>query len=244
VREALKFSAGNAKLQNRGIAVFSLPAGYTCPGAAGCLSKFSRENNVIVDGPRLRYRCYAASQEAVYPSLRRATDHNLRLLREAKTTEGMADLISFSLPGFYFDKIRIHQDGDFFSLDYMRAWIKVAESMPTRLFYAYTKSLQFWMKLREEIPVNMVLTASMDGRWDKVAEKEKLRHCVVVFHPDEAEKMGIQIDHDDSYAMDAACQKFALLIHGTQPKGSLASAALKRMRQEGINYAYKKPPGV
>ena len=238
MRELLKFSSGNAKLQNRGIALFSLPAGYTCPGAVGCLAKFSREQNKIIDGPKQRYRCYAASQEAIYPSLRRATDHNLRLLKEARTSERMAELIHDSLPAFYFDKIRIHQDGDFFSLAYMRAWAEVARQMPRRLFYAYTKSVDFWVKLKEELPENMVLNASMDGRWDPLVEQHSLRHSVVLFHPEQAEQMGIEIDHDDSIAMDRDVQKFALLLHGTQPKGSDASEALKRMRREKIDFSY------
>lgn len=240
MKELLKFSSGNAKLQNRGIALFSLPAGYTCPGAVGCLAKFSREQSKIIDGPKQKYRCYAASQEAIYPSLRRATDHNLRLLKEARTTKGMAELIHDSLPAFYFDKIRIHQDGDFFSLDYMKAWAEVAKQMPRRLFYAYTKSVAFWLKLKDEIPENMVLNASMDGRWDSKVEEHGLKHSVVVFHPEQAEQMGIGIDHDDSLAMDRDVHKLALLLHGTQPKGSEASAALKRMRHEKIDYSYKK----
>lgn len=240
MQEFLRFSPGNAKLQDRGIAIFSIPAGYTCPGASECHSRFDRSINKIVDGPGIRFRCYAASLEARYPSLRNMVDNNQRLLREAGTEKKMRELIRISLPAAYFDKIRIHQDGDFFSMDYMRAWNNIALSQPERLFYAYTKSIHLWLKLREELAPNFVLTASKGGLFDRQADEHGLRSATVVFHPEEAETNGWKIDHDDSLAMDPNEPSFALKIHGTQPAGSEASAALKRMRDEGIPYSYNR----
>ena len=40
---------------------------------------------------------------------------------------------------------RIHVAGDFFNQKYFRAWQYVAEWNPDRLFYAYTKSLNYWL---------------------------------------------------------------------------------------------------
>jgi hypothetical protein len=37
----LKFGIGNAKL-GKAIHTFTLPSGYTCPGAEKCLSRFDR----------------------------------------------------------------------------------------------------------------------------------------------------------------------------------------------------------
>lgn len=201
---------------------------------------FDRTSRKIIDGPNLRYRCYAASMEAAYPSLRNLVDENLRLLKEAKTVEGMTELITNSLPAFYFDKIRIHQDGDFFNMDYLRAWIAVAKSMPQRLFYAYTKSLQLWTRVLDDIPPNLVLNASRGGMFDSLIEKHDLKNVTVAFHPEEAAAKGLPVDHDDSLAMNPHVHAFALLLHGTQPSGSEASAAIKRMKQEGVKFSYGK----
>jgi len=240
LQEFLRFSPGNAKLQDRGIAIFSLPAGYTCPGASECHSMFDRSIGKIVDGAAMRFRCYAASLEARYPALRNMVDNNQRLLREAGTEAKMRELIRISLPAAYFDKIRIHQDGDFFNMDYFKAWINTAKANPDRLFYAYTKSIHLWIRMRDELPPNFVLTASKGGLFDALADKHGLRSATVVFHPDEAEANGWKIDHDDSLAMNPEEPSFSLLLHGGQAAGSDASKALSLMRSQGINYSYSK----
>lgn len=240
MQDYLKFSPGNAKLKDRGIAIFNLPAGYTCPGADQCYSKFDRTIRKVVDGPNLRFRCYAASSEARSPHLRALTDYNQKLLRDAGTEAGMTAVLKRSLPPAYFDKIRIHSDGDFFSLAYMKAWVNVIEENPHRLFYAYTKSIPHWLKLRDLLPPNLVLTASMGGLFDRDAEANGLRSATVVFHPDEAEQRGWEIDHDDSLAQSPTAPSFALLLHNTQPAGSEASKALSLMRKQGIVFSYSR----
>ena len=120
-----------------------------------------------------------------------------------------------------------------FSHKYFMAWIKVAERNPTVLFYAYTKSLTYWVRSRNLVPGNLVLTASYGGRDDHLIAEHGLRSAKVVFSVAEAEKLGLEIDHDDSHACDPtkANQDFALLIHGVQPKGS--KAAEVKDSQEG-----------
>jgi hypothetical protein len=46
--------------------------------------------------------------------------------------------------------------------------------------------------------------------------------------------MSFEIDHDDYHAAFGA-ESFALLIHGTQPKGSTASQALQELKRRGWN---------
>ena len=53
----------------------------------------------------------------------------------------------------------------------------------------------------------------------------------VVFSEEEAEQKGLEIDHDDAHALGK--KSFALLLHGTQPKGSEASKALQVLRKAG-----------
>jgi hypothetical protein len=140
---------------------------------------------------------------------------------------------------------RIHVAGDFFSPAYMFAWINMAMMHTDRLFYAYTKSIKYWLKYREWIDQidNFVLTASYGGRDDDMIAEYDLRSAKVVFSESEAVTLGLAIDHDDSHAARPSIsdQDFALLIHGTQPKGTEAAEALKALKGKGSYSRNKKP---
>jgi hypothetical protein len=234
----LTFNVNNAKLKETKTAAFSIPAGFTCPGAKDCLAWFDREERKLKDGPDAQFRCFAASMEAAFPSVQKSVDRNLAALKRAKTIQGMTELINMSLPSKFYENIRIHADGDFYNQSYFQAWINAARDNPQRLFYGYTKSLPLWVKLRSTFPKNFVLTASRGGVWDALIETNKLRSAKVVFHPEEALAMNLEIDHDDSLARDPHAGDFALLIHGMQKAGSVAAKAKKRMDSENIKYSY------
>jgi hypothetical protein len=235
----LKFSKGNAKL-GKHIFTFSLPSGFTCPNALECLSKANRETGKITDGKATHFRCFSASQEALYQSVRKQRWHNLVALKGKPVSE-MYGLISLSIPSKA-NMVRIHVGGDFFSQAYFDAWLAVAEEMPHVTFYAYTKSLPYWVARLGSIPSNLILTASRGGRKDSLIEEYGLREARVVFSVEEAESLGLPIDHDDSHAYQAG-PSFALLIHGTQPKGSKAASAKNALKGLG-SYSKKKTAGA
>ena len=137
--------------------------------------------------------------------------------------------------------VRIHVAGDFFNENYLRAWIQLAMANSDILFYAYTKSLKYWDALRNEIPENLVLTASYGGRDDWMIEHFDFRFAQVVFSEAEARELDLIIDHDDSHAANPTWrdESFALLLHGTQPKGSEAAVALKELKGVG-SYSRKQ----
>lgn len=235
----LFFGKGNSKIADN-IATFSIPAGYTCPGALDCYAKFDRVKRKLIDGPHQKHRCFAASLEAARTSVRVSTDRNWQRLKTARSVENMTALIKMSLPPAWFSAVRVHAAGDFYNRQYFTAWMLAAEANPDRLFYAYTKSLDFWMELRALVPTNFVLTASRGGKHDRLIDEHNLREAIVVYHPEEAEALGLEIDHDDSLAMNPAVQKYALLLHGMGAKGSKHAAAVKRMRDENIKYSYTR----
>ena len=132
--------------------------------------------------------------------------------------------------------VRIHVAGDFFNQEYMHAWYTVALLNPRVLFYAYTKSIKYLLSVREFPDIwNFVLTASYGGRDDHMIDEFNLRSAKVVFSEAEAAELGLEIDHDDSHAAKPTLrdQSFALLLHGTQPKGSEASTALRELKGKG-----------
>ena len=239
----LKFGTSNTKLAGQFTATFSLPAGYTCPGAKDCHAWFNREEKKLHDGKHQQFRCYAAMSEAYLPSVRASVDHNLQLLKEARTVEKMAALIDISLPGKFYKFIRVHQNGDFFSGDYFMAWMEVARRNPTIGFYAYTKSIPTWLKYRKLIPANFALTASLGGKFDKLVTENGLRTARVVFHPSEAKALGLKIDKTDALARDVNHGDFALLIHSQGAAGSKHSEAVKVLKAEEVDFSYsaKKP---
>jgi len=248
----LKFSAANTKIKalsevkslakflSKGKKVYSLDllSGWSCPFAQDCLSKVivTDGKRKIKDGPDTEFRCFSASQEALYPAVYNLRKNNYDQLKLCNTYTYKKNLILTSLPknaGI----IRVHVGGDFFNADYFRAWLRVAQVRPDVLFYAYTKSLKYWIENRAEVDrtENFVLTASRGGRLDHLIDKAGLRSSIVVYSVAEAEKLGLEIDHDDSHAADPSKrnQNFALLIHGSQPVGSDAGKAVRALNGIG-----------
>ena len=55
-----------------------------------------------------------------------------------------------------------------------------------------------------------------------------LKEAIVVYSEQEAYDLGLEIDHDDTHAIKNDGKSFALLIHGTQPKGFYRSIKTKQ----------------
>ena len=236
----VKFSRGSqntklAKLEKRlGATVysFSLMSGHTCPYAKECHSKAVQDANGkwhIEDGPDTQFRCFSASQDVLFPALRAQRQHNTQVVElAAKSVDDAANVISESIP-LDADVIRVHVGGDFKTQAYFDAWLKVARMYPSITFYAYTKSLPFWVKRIGEIPTNFHLTASYGGHRDELIAEHNLRYSKVVKSNYEARKLRLPVDHDDSHAAQVG-PSFALLVHGTQPKGGKYAKAARKNR--------------
>ena len=230
----LKFGQGNSKLAPN-IFTFSLPAGWSCPGAKECLSRAVKQpegNYRLVDGKDTKIRCFAAIDEALKPAVRNARWHNFDALK-GKTKEQMISMIESSMPTVRWKYIiRIHVSGDFFNQNYFDAWLEVARRFPKTLFYAYTKELRYWVARLNVIPSNVKLVASYGGKWDSLIEKHNLRSVKIVLSEQEAEVLNLEIDHDDSLNYEGVTD-FALLLHGTQPAGTVAAAAWQELKNQG-----------
>jgi hypothetical protein len=252
----LKISAANAKTKSlrdipelqdylknrRKVYSCDLLSGWSCPGACDCLAKVHVEyfgNGVvgrkIKDGPATIFRCFSASQEICYPNTYNARLHNFNLIKGIRGYRKIANLIMQSLPK-NLGILRWHVAGDFFKMDYLQAAIHVAEQMPDRLFYAYTKSLHLLQKIdmldprQGMILPNFLVTTSRGGKYDHLLEPLGVRTATVIF--EEWQAGDWPIDHDDSHAATSGGD-FALLLHGVQPAGSEASRALSKLKGKG-----------
>lgn len=223
----LKKLAANPRLAEwltgkRKVYSLDLLSGHTCPGAKDCLSKviydWSADQYRLEDGPDTEFRCFSASQEAVYNG-----PYNSRLgnwiTLSGLTTAQMRDMILSCLPDNA-GIVRPHVAGDYFNQRYFRAWIAVAKARPDVLFYSYTKMLPFMTRAPKLD--NFILTASRGSKYDHLIDQHGLREARVVYSELEAQELGLEIDNDDSHAADPSRrdQSFALVIHGQGPKGS------------------------
>lgn len=249
----LKFSPANAKLielekkTGKKVYSFSTLAGVNCPYANECLSKVVIDNGKrkIEDGPNTKFRCFSASNEVLFPAVYNSRKYNMDLVRSKKTVKELVELINSSIPKDA-EIIRIHISGDFYSQVYFDAWIKVCELNPKINFYAYTKSLPFWIKRLGNIPDNLVLTASRGGKKDNLIDEYKLVEARVVYSKAEAKKLKLKIDHSDELAYQKGKKRksFGLLIHGSQPSGSDSSKAISKLKANGIKFSYNRKNSV
>jgi hypothetical protein len=76
--------------------------------------------------------------------------------------------------------IRIHDAGDFFSDEYLLAWLDIANLTPDVTFYCYTKEVSRFKRLVEpNCPPNFRYLYSMGGKEDHLVDKENDRHADV-----------------------------------------------------------------
>jgi hypothetical protein len=250
----LTFSPANAKLRHlarvrslkpflrngRNVYSFDLLSGYTCPHARTCLAKVRVDPNTgihtIEDGPDMLWRCFSASQEAVYKNTFAMRKRNFDAVRVYKDPTALADLIASQLP-INLGILRLHVAGDMYSQCYFNAWLEVAKRRPDILIYTYTKAVPYWLAMRSTVRKrkNLVLTASYGGRYDHLITPRRLRSVKIVYTTAAARHLQLPIDHDDRHAADPTTrsQSFALLLHGVQPAGSPAAAAVKRLNGLG-----------
>jgi len=189
---------------------FSLPAGYTCPGAEECLAYAHRKTGKIINGPEQTFRCYAATGER-FPGVRDSAWNNYEKIRAQETKGKMFQLIAGSVP----DKathIRVHQGGDMYSQMYFDAWLMVARMQPGRLFWTFTKNLPLWIERIGKIPKNFKLTASRGGKWDHLIDEHGLRSAEVFMSWHAARHSGLPIDTDDKLAYGDG-GSFALVLN-------------------------------
>jgi len=107
---------GNLKL-DKSIMIFNLPAGkeYTCKETCG--------------------NCYAIKAQVMYPSVLpcRISNYN------ASKTDSFVSVMVNLIKKHGFKTVRIHESGDFYNVEYVNKWDKIAEQLPEVKFYGYTK---------------------------------------------------------------------------------------------------------
>lgn len=184
----------NSKLRKDRIKTFSLPPIKSCPFAGEC-----------------KLYCYARKGRYNLPSVGRALNERLKLTRNLPRFFIRMDSEISRLKSTKY--IRIHSAGDFYSPEYMRVWFALARNHPTKVFYAYTKSIG-WAKKSAElgyIPPNFRMIYSYGSREDYLINPKKDFHASIfrdAIPPDYTNG-----SDSDLVAAIGESKKIGLLIH-------------------------------
>ena len=109
---------GNDKIGQQ-IFAFNLPAVDTCPGMSSACSS-----------------CYAQRGRWTFAKVQESLHRNWEASRHPFFAERMIREIRKRRVHV----VRIHASGDFYSVSYIRAWLRIARNCPWVTFYAYTRS--------------------------------------------------------------------------------------------------------
>ena len=167
---------------------WNLPTGWTCPFADECLVKVDRETGKQENKSKA-YKCYAASAER-FPTARKSRWDNFEMSRKGQIPPLPKNARA----------VRIHASGDFYSQAYFDLWLEYASNNPEVEFWAYTKSLKYWVARLGSIPFNLVLTASYGGKDDDLIEKHGLKYSLVVDSEKHAADLNLPVDTNDDIA--------------------------------------------
>jgi len=188
--------------------------------------------------------------EARYPSHRKSLWNNYEILQKnIHSVYKVYRLLLDSLSPHIMDYCEEHESvpkvrifgtsGDFFHENLYLACLMLARELSAIRIYWYTKAIPLWVKHMKKIPNNVQQNASVGGRFDNLIHEYGLKYAKVVHSPEDANALGLPLDQRDELASEAG-GAFAILLHGTQPKGSKASRALALMRKRGWSGFPKK----
>ena len=181
---------------------WNLPPVKTCPGAGDCTKI-----------------CFGLQGHYVGPSVKASMEENLRLSKQDDFVERMSSEITWrALNAMKRGKkmyVRVHDVGDYYSIDYARKWIEIAKQNPDVTFYSYTKSVPMWNELIDngEKPVNFEITFSKMGKYDHLIRPE-FRTAEIVRSKEEIMADMTDGTGNDMIAMTA--QRVALPYHGSR----------------------------
>lgn len=130
-----------------GVHTFNITPGITCAGATTyCAS-----------------HCYAKNGNFTLPSVCAALDARLMATQDLDT---FIAAMSAEIHTRHISHVRIHSAGDFYSHDYFRAWLTIAEFCPDTVFFAYTRMWRVdgWPEVlpESELVPNLALWYSTD----------------------------------------------------------------------------------
>ena len=180
--------------------------------------------------------CYARVGTYQFSNVKAAHARNLAMVVEDLDgwTQAMSDELDHKR---YVGKwVRIHDAGDFFTDEYLQAWMDLARSHPETTFYAYTREVARFKRMAEgKAPPNFLWLYSLGGMEDGLVDLEHDRHCDVFPSLEAAEEAGYTSQHeDDRHCVTLPTNKIAVVVnnipHLKKRQGSETFGSLQRSR--------------
>jgi len=193
------------KTYNWGIPAYRAANGFkTCPNAAACA-----------------IGCYAKSGAYLFSNVAKVFEKRLEFALSANFVSEM----NAELKRRKVKRLRIHDSGDFFSLEYLNRWLEIIKANPETEFYAYTKMITMLRSVT--LPKNFRVIFSYGGTQDKLIKTDTERHSRV-FETDAALQAAGYADasKDDSIALGAN-PRIGLVYHGNKAYSNTNWAKVK-----------------
>ena len=147
----------NSKIFNFSIPAYKTKSGKsTCPFAGGC-QKY----------------CYAQKGNYTrFPIVQELMEQKYKISK----TADFIPLMNEEIQKKKATHIRIHDSGDFYSPIYLQKWIDIAVQNTNVIFYAYTKSIKFFID-GLLLPKNLKIIFSEGSKIDNLIDVKKHRHA-------------------------------------------------------------------
>lgn len=188
----------NSKMKKSGDRVFNftLPAIDTCPNAGACARG-----------------CYAMQGAYRWSNVYKKHVANYN----ASQTVEFIGAVTLEARAKRVNRVRIHDAGDFYNLDYAMKWVAIAIACPDIEFYAYTKMVDMF-KQSVYLPDNMTIIYSYGGKQDHIIDAREDRHSQVFADVKDLVRAGyVDASKDDSLALTNN-KKVGLVYHGVKSK--------------------------
>jgi len=176
---------------------FSLPAYKTKSGKKVC--PFAKDC--------IKY-CYAKKGNYNFPSVRKGLNKRYELSKTADFIPKMNATILLERP----THIRIHDSGDFYSIDYLNKWVSIAKQNKEVIFYAYTKSIKFFID-GLKLPSNLKIIFSEGSKTDNLINTAKDRHARIFKSKELLEAAGYINASDNDLKAIQDNKKVGLVYH-------------------------------
>ena len=201
-----KSSQNGITVVNWTIPAFQSSTGLkTCPNAGACAAG-----------------CYAQMGAYVWGNVRAAHEAKLALTQSDTFVSEMIAEINAWLGKRTVEnlKVRIHDAGDFYSMEYLSKWIEIMSHFETDArvsFYAYTKQVKMFQNESKRLPSNFRLIFSFGGKQDTSIRIDTDFHARVFQSIEDLEASGyVDGTDDDMVAAMGASNKIGLVYHGNR----------------------------
>jgi hypothetical protein len=195
----------NKKMKKSSLPIhnFGITAVKACPFAGEC-----------------KKACYATMGAYAWSNVKSAYDKRFDITKQ----DDFVEIMDNEIKRRKISVIRIHDSGDFYNLVYVKKWYEIMKRNPEIKFYAYTKSLLYFIDKQgdylSDIPKNFTVIFSYGGLLDHLIDREKHAHSVVFSTLDELNNADyVDVSNDDALAITN--KKIGLVYHGYKGQSRL-----------------------